>query len=229
MAVEKRMPKHIAFTMGGQIEHAQLHNVDIEEIYTKMFSKINWLIDMQIKLNVPIMTAYVLTIDVKNSDHFSLIIDKLIEFFEHLKNNRLVYENKMKISILGKWYDLPGRAIEPIKAIIDETRDYDSFFLNLCINYDGQEEIVDACRIIGRRIQAGKLDIESIDKEAIKDNIYSSYFLPPDLVIKTGREKKLKAFLLWDTTHSEIYFSKRTWLEFREKDLMNIIEDWKKE
>ncbi|MBD3312974.1 di-trans,poly-cis-decaprenylcistransferase [Candidatus Woesearchaeota archaeon] len=224
----KEMPKHVALTMGGQLSYAKAHNVSIEEIYKMMFSKINWLLDLQINMNIPIITAYVLTGDVKESPHFSTIIDKLVELFENLRNNSRIYDNKIKISVLGKWYDLPGRAVEPIKSIIDETRDYDSFFLNLCINYDGKEEIVDACRILGRRIQAGKIDIESIDRESIKDNIYSSYFLPPDIVIKTGPEKNLNGFLLWDTTNSHTYFSGKSWLKFNEKDFEKAVEDWRK-
>ena len=224
----KDTPKHVAISMGGQAAYAKTHHLGTEELYKRMFSKISWLVDMQISMNIPIITAYVLTSKVKNSEHFPAIIDKLIEFFESLRNNSKVYENKVKISILGKWYDLPGRAIDSIKAIIDETKDYDSFFLNLCINYDGREEIVDACRILGRRIQAGKLDAEAIDKEAIKDNIYSSYFLPPDMLIKTGTEKKLGGFLLWDTTESHIYFSGKPWLLFNEKDFEKAIEDWRK-
>ena len=218
----KEMPKHVALTMGGQLAYAKAHNVSIEEVYKRMFSKINWLLDLQINTNIPIITAYVLTGDVKESPHFSTIIDKLVELFENLRNNSRIYDNKIKVSILGKWYDLP------IKSIIDETRDYDSFFLNLCINYDGKEEIVDACRILGRRIQAGKIDIESIDREAIKDNIYSSYFLPPDIVIKTGPEKNLNAFLRWDTTNSHTYFSGKSWLKFNEKDFDRAVEDWRK-
>ncbi|MBU0536015.1 MAG: di-trans,poly-cis-decaprenylcistransferase [Nanoarchaeota archaeon] len=224
----KVMPKHVALTMGGQLDHARASNMTIEEVFKRMFSKINWLIDLQINNNIPIVTVYVLTSKVKDSPHFSLIMDKMIEFFENLKNNSRIYENKMKVSVLGKWYDLPGRAIEPLKAMIDETRDYDSFFLNLCINYDGKDEIVDACKIIGRRIAAGKIDADTIDKEAIKDNIYSSYFLPPDLLIKTGMDKKLGGFLLWDTTDSHVCFSGRTWLRFNEADFERAVDEWRR-
>lgn len=228
MLGQKPKPKHVAITMGGQLEHAKAHKISTEELYKRMLSKLNWLIDMQINHNIPIITAYVLTANVKESEHFPLIMDKLVEFFENLRNNTGIYENKVKVSVLGKWYNLPGRAIDSIKAVIDETKDYDSFFMNLCINYDGREEIVDACRMIGRRIQAGKMDAEHIDKEAIKDNIYSSYFIPPDLVIKTGSEKKLSGFLLWDSTESHVVFCRKPWLRFNEKDFEAAIEEWRK-
>ncbi len=220
----KEMPRHAAFIIEKE---PRAKNLDTEELYRRMFSKVKWLMDVQTDHNIPLMTAYILPADVKNSEDFPVIIDKLVEFFEGLRNHQKIYWKKIKVSVLGKWYDLPGRAIDPIKAIIDETKDYDSFFLNLCVNYSGKEEIVDACRIIGRRIQAGKLDLDAIDKEVIKDNIYSSYFLPPDIMIKTGKEKKLHGFLLWDATESHIHFAGKSWLRLNEKDIKKAIEEWR--
>jgi undecaprenyl diphosphate synthase len=127
------------------------------------------------------------------------------------------------VSILGKWYDLPSRVVEPIKRIIEETKDYDSFFLNLCINYDGKEEIVDACKMILRKALLEKAEVDSIDSDTIKDNIYSSYFLPPDVIVKTGTGKRLHGFLLWDSTQAVVYFSGVLWPEFREKDFIEAI------
>ncbi|MFO8016936.1 MAG: polyprenyl diphosphate synthase [Candidatus Woesearchaeota archaeon] len=225
----KKKPKHIAMTMRGHWMYSRKSRIPIDELYFRVFSKINDMIDFQIRMNIPIITLYLLTSKARSFDNFPSIVDALVDFFEKLKENKLIHENKIKVSIIGKWYDMPGRLVEPIKAVINETRDYDSSFLNLCINYDGQEEIVDACRMIARRVQAGKIEPEAIDKENIKDAIYSSYFLPPDIIIKTGKSRRLKGFLLWDSTHSHIYFSGRTWMDLSEKDIKKAISEWEKE
>lgn len=224
----KKTPKHIALTMSGHLSYSKKYRIPVEQLYCRVFSKINEMIDFQIKTNMPIITIYLITSKAKNFENFPSIVDALVDFFEKLKENRIISENKVKISILGKWYDLPGRLVEPIKAVIDETKDYDSFFLNLCINYDGQEEIVDACRMIGRRIQAGKLDPDVVDKESIKEAIYSSYFLPPDIIIKTGKRRSLKGFLLWDSTSSHIHFSDKLWLELTREDIMKAVREWQR-
>ena len=223
-----KSPNHIAITIGGHRAYSTKHSVPMPRVYRQMINKISHLIQMQTKFNIPIITLYLLTGKIKESEHYVDIIASLAEFFENLKSLKALDENKIKISVLGKWYDLPGRVVDPIKEVIDSTRDYDNFFLNLCINYDGQDEITDACKLIARKVQLGKMDPESINKESIKDNIYSSYFLPPDIIIKTGRDRKLDGFLLWDSINAHVHFSNRLWLDFTEDDLKKAIKEWGK-
>ena len=129
---------------------------------------------------------------------------------------------------MGKWYDIPGRAVDSIKSAIEETKDYDEFFLNFCVNYDGQEEIVDACKLVCRQVKAGKLEVESITKELIKENLYSSYYLPPDLIIKSGKKRSTCGFLLWDSAYSEIYFMDKYFPECKITDFLKAIDMYRK-
>src|SRR3989338_6225048 len=179
------IPRHIAVTMDG-IEAWTLKNkVSLEEANRRSFLILRSTIKSQVKLNIPILTFYMLPENVnKDSESYDIFLDFINSFFEEIYKSELINENKIKISVLGKWYHLPGRIIETIKKIIDGTKDYDSFFLNFCINYDGQEEIIDAFKLVGRQIKAGKIDPELIDKSIVKENLYSSYFLPPGLIIK---------------------------------------------
>lgn len=218
------MPKHIAFTVGGLLRWSRSSGSDIKESHRLAFRKVEEIIKYQLAFDIPIITLYLVNSQVKQAKEFSEMMDSLAEFFKELLQNREIFKNKVKVSILGKWYDLPSRVVDPMKRLIDETKDYDSFFLNLCINYDGREEIVDACKIIVRKALIEKTDVESINEEAIKDNIYSSYFLPPDVIIKTGTGKRLHGFLLWDSTHSLIYFSGILWNNIKEKDFMDAIK-----
>lgn len=225
----RKTPKHIAITIGGHDQYCKEHTISAEEKYALMFRKIAEAIDLQVKHDIPLITIYALSSKVRELDDFSLIMDAVGDFFTKLRAKDAIPMNKIKISILGKWYDLPGRVVEPIKKIVEETREYDSFFFNICLNYDGQEEIVDACKLLGRKITAGKLDSDSIGKDSIKDNIYSSYFLPPDIIIKTGKDHALHGFLLWDSTESHIFFSGTLWPEFDDDDIRNAIREWQRE
>ncbi len=205
-----KLPRHIAMTMDGVEKWALKNNISPEEAYKRSFLTLKSAIKSQVRLKIPILSFYILDENAdKESENYTVLLDTIADVLSDIANGSLVNENKVKISVLGKWYDLPGRVVDSIKKVIERTKDYDGFFVNLCINYDGQEEIVDAVRLLGMQIRSGKIDPELIDKNSIKDNLYSSYFLPPDLLIKNGNRKETSGFLLWDSVNTKICFTNK--------------------
>ncbi|MFH0874891.1 MAG: polyprenyl diphosphate synthase [archaeon] len=215
--MSKSMPKHIAITTEGKTHWAKINNKPLNDAYRQSLLNIKDIMKEQVKLNIPITTFYLLSTDIKDFEPLSELVDFLVMFFNELPNLRLVRNNKIKVSVLGKWYNMPGRVVEAIKKSIDGTQEYDNFFVNFCVNYDGQEEIVDACKLLARQVKAEKVDIESIDKTSIKENLYSSYLLPPEIIIKNGEKKNIPNFLLWDSVNSYTYYSGKLWPDFRKK------------
>lgn len=172
------LPKHVAINITG-----------------KALKNILEIVQTSFALKLPILTFY-------THDE----TDDLLNFLTALIHWDYIERQQVKVSVIGKWYDLPERLIEPIKEIIESTKDYDAHFLNLCLKYDGQEELVDACKLIAKQVQMGKLAPEGITKATLKENIYTSYFIPPDLIIIPG-EKKTSGVLLWDSPSSVIHFA----------------------
>ncbi len=204
----QNLPKHVAIS----IEHAGSEEVDL--LRKAKTSNLKSVFKVLVKLNIPIASFY---LPDKDSDFFTHLFQELYEW-------SFLNENQVKVSVLGKWYNLPTKCIDEIKSVLNITKDYDRFFLNLCINYDGQEEIIDACRLIAMQVKANKLDPDKIDKSVFKENVYSSYFMPPNLVITTGPSKQLSSLSLWDLANSKIFFSEKNWLDFTKNDLLKGIE-----
>ncbi len=217
-------PKHIGLTVVGNKAWAAKHKTELSAAYKKTFKNLKDIIDQQIKLNIPIMTVYLMPLKLKDPDQLFVLVDSLIDFFKDLTGDDILQKNKVKVSILGKWYDLPSRIVEPVKEITNLTKGYDQFFLNFCLNYEGQEEIVDACKLIAKQVKLDKIDPEVINRQMIKENIYSSYFLPPDLIIATGKDKKLGSFLLWDSAYSELMFPNLFFPDFTVKEFTKILK-----
>lgn len=219
---------HVAITTDGIINWARNSKKENEEAYKQSNLIVKSTIKTQIKLKIPIITIYLVRSDIVNKDYFSIAVDNLIDLFNELINSELITKNRVKVSVFGKWYDLPGRAIEPIKGLLDSTKDYDHFFVNFCINYDGQEEIVDACKILAMQVKNEKIDLANVDKRHIKSNVYSSDFLPPDLVIKNGFKQKLTGLLLWDSMDSSLFFTNKLWPDFGKNDFEKAVFDFEK-
>ena len=225
--IQFKLPRHIALVTKGKHLYAEKHKLSVEGVYRKSNVIILSTIASSVKLKIPITTFYILSTKSHELEHFSAVIDSLTEFFNDLAGKDLVHKNQIKISVLGKWYDMPGKFVESIKNLIEKTREYDSYFVNFCINYDGQEEIIDAIKLISRQIKAGKLDPEMITKDLLKENIYSSYFLPPDLVIING-SKRTSDLLLWDSPNAKVYFTNKLWPDFDRIELMDAIREYQK-
>ncbi|MBD3361213.1 di-trans,poly-cis-decaprenylcistransferase [Candidatus Woesearchaeota archaeon] len=217
-ATGKKTPKHIAILVDGCEEYSAQHQKEMNEVYEKEFSNIKKTIQTAAELDIPILTFH------SRKKINETEIDHMIKFFENLLDWELIKKNQIKISVLGKWYDLPERLLEPIKKIITETKEYDKFFVNFCINYSGKEEIVDACKLIAQQVKLDKITADKIDASLIKENIYSSYFLPPNLLIITGTKKTTGGMLLWDSSETIIHFSGKLWPEFGKEDFLRAIE-----
>ncbi len=224
-----RLPRHIALTMNGIEDWAKKNKASLEDANKRSFLILKSTIKTQIKLRIPIITFYLMPESMgQSSESYEQTLDSIISFLTELSSSELINKNKVKISVLGKWYDLPGRIVDVIKKTIDATKDYDSFFLNFCVNYDGQQEIVDACKLIAMSVKAGKIDPEMISKEVIKENLYSSYFLPPDLLIKNGLSKTTSGLLLWSSPKAKICFTNKYWPDFDKTEFMDGIKEYQK-
>ncbi|MBI3026673.1 undecaprenyl diphosphate synthase family protein [Candidatus Woesearchaeota archaeon] len=215
------MIKHLAVSLDDILDWCRKNSINAEDGFERYFNLLARLMEHQIRLDIPILTVYLLPDTQNPTDHQISFFEHLADFFENLSHMQLISGQKIKISIFGKWYKLPGKAIEAMKKVIDETKDYDSFFTNFCINYDGQEEIVDACKLIAKQVELGKLDAEMITKETIKENIYSSYFLAPDAILIYG-ERKLTGILLWDSNGARVIFTDKSFVDFEDRDLERL-------
>ncbi|MFH1510077.1 MAG: undecaprenyl diphosphate synthase family protein [Candidatus Woesearchaeota archaeon] len=197
------LPKHVAFTADSS------------------FGLVKSFAQQVFDLQIPV--ASFLLLSTSEPADFSATIDSLCQFFTDIAGWDYLPKNQVKVSVLGRWYDLPGRVVDRIKGAVEETKDYDKFFLNLCVNYDGQDEIVAACQLIAMQVKSEKLDPLAITKELVKENLYCSYFIPPDLIVKTGA-RLLPNLLLWDSPKAVIFFPGKEWLLLKPADFEDALK-----
>jgi undecaprenyl diphosphate synthase len=141
-----------------------------------------------------------------------------------LRQSPLVNQRGIRFQVFGHWYNLPGRLVDEIKALLEQTKDYDEFFVNLCLDYDGRQEMVDAIKLICHQVKAGKLDPDSVSEDLVKESLYTSGIVPPDIIVKTGSTRRLRGFMLWDSADADIHITGRPWQEFSEKQLQQMLE-----
>ena len=118
----------------------------------------------------------------------------------------------VKVVISGRKINLREDVIEAINTIEEKTKNNSAGILNICLNYGGQEEIIDGAIKLAEDIKNG-LDIKSFTKEDFYHYLYQD--LPPiDLLIRTGGELRLSNFMLYELSYSEFYFTNTLFPDF---------------
>ena len=93
--------------------------------------------------------------------------------------------------------------------------------INLALNYGSKSEIIDAINFIKKKNL-------KINEKNVSENLYTKNIPDPDILIRTGNRKRLSNFLLWQLAYSEIFFEKKLWPDFNERDYNKILELFKK-
>ena len=130
-------------------------------------------------------------------------------------------ENNIKFKILGNIHTLSPILKKKLFKSEKITKNNTKLQVNLALNYGSKYELVDTFKILNKKKK--KISIKNIE-----NFLYTSEIPDPDILIRTGDTKRLSNFMLWQLAYSEIYFEKKLWPDFNEKDFLKIIQRFKK-
>ncbi len=136
-------------------------------------------------------------------------------------------DNGVKINFLGRKDNLPSQLIKEIELIEKKSEKNKNLTLNIAFNYGGRAEIIDTAKKIINKFSENAEMLNKIDENIFADNLYVPDLPDVDLLIRTGGDKRISNFLLWQIAHAELYFTDKYWPDFSEKDLKNAVEEFK--
>tara|TARA_B100000427_G_scaffold300811_1_gene283510 strand:+ start:1561 stop:2238 length:678 start_codon:yes stop_codon:yes gene_type:complete len=214
-------PKHVAIIMDGNgrwgIENKKSRNLG-HKAGLKTVEKI---IKSTIKNKVKNLTLYAFSTE--NWKRPYLEIKFLLNLLEAFLNEKLdeLHKEGIKLKIIGNIKKFPKRIQISLKSAQKKTKKNKKLQLILALNYGSKSEIVNAVKLIKNKNI--KINENSIDKF-----LYTKGIPNPDILIRTGNTNRLSNFLLWQLSYSEIFFVKKMWPDFNEKDYKKILDKFKK-
>lgn len=125
----------------------------------------------------------------------------------------------VRVLIVGELEDVPTRTRRAMERLISETAQGSTMTLALALNYGGRRDMVNAMRALAIRARAGMVMPEEIDEQSLRSFLTTSELPDPDLVIRTGGEKRLSDFLLFEAAYAELFFTETYWPDFTEATL----------
>jgi len=147
-----------------------------------------------------------------------------------LAQDPAIHRRRVRVQAVGRLDLLPSSTRTVLRAAERATADYDALILTIAIASGGREEIADAVRDLVRdKVRHGadlEAVVEGITPLAIDDYLYTVGLPDLDLIIRTSGEIRLSGFLLWQSAHSEFYFSDVNWPEFRRIDFLRAVRSF---
>lgn len=217
------IPKHIGIIMDGNRRWAvgkELTAVEGHEAGVKALSKI---VDHCLELGTETLTIYALSTEnwrKRAKEEVQGIFKLLIKLVEEKKEE---YEKKgVKLVILGNFQAFPRKVVRAIESMLRIIKTHERLKVNLALNYGGRDEILRAVK----KIVDQKIPQKKINEKTFGKFLYTNGEADPDLMIRTGGEKRISNFLIWQLSYSELYFTDTLWPDFSPAKLDKAILDY---
>jgi undecaprenyl diphosphate synthase len=152
----------------------------------------------------------------------------LMRFNKELLDLRVdeFHEKNVKIRFIGRRGRIPRFLMDKIDETMELTRSNTGLKLNVCYNYGGRAELVDATRAIAEEAASGKLKPARITEKTINRHLYAPDVPDYDLMVRTAGDSRTSNFLLWELAYAELVFLPIMWPDFRREHLMEAIKEY---
>ncbi len=221
-----RVPKHIAIIMDGNGRWAIRKGLPRSFGHNKGVSVLKNIIKVSKNLDCKVLTVYAFSTE--NWTRPSKEVDFLINLFEKVLKKEIseIHQESIKIKFIGDLSPFP----KALKSIISSsealTENNKNFILNICVNYGGRQEIVQAAKEIAIKSSSGEIKPSDIDEQLFNSELLTHGIKDPELLIRTSGEKRISNFLLWQLAYSEIYITDVMWPDFNEIEFLKAIIDY---
>jgi undecaprenyl diphosphate synthase len=178
------------------------------------------MVETSIVFKIPIISFYVFSSEnwKRPRSEINYLFNLIKIYFKKEIDN--IIKNKIKINISGRLNNLPSGIKKTLISAVKKTKKNKKLIVNLAINYGSKNEIIDSVK---------KLNLKSIkiNEASIDRNLYLNQPFP-DILIRTGGQKRLSNFMLWQLAYAEIFFLDKLWPDFSKNDLNKIIKKYHK-
>jgi undecaprenyl diphosphate synthase len=216
------LPSHIAIIMDGNGRWGLKKYNDRNKGHYFGLQNINQVIKNCIKLKIKYLTLY--TFSTENWSRPENEVDYLFFLFKYFyrKNFKKINKNNIRIKFIGDLNNIPKDLKIIIKNIQEKTKRNTAITVIMAFNYGAKSELINAFKNI---LKIKKI---KINEELISNNLYTKNIPDPDILIRTGGNKRLSNFLLWQLSYAELFFIDKNWPDFNFLDLKKIVNTFGK-
>ena len=222
-------PQHIAIIMDGNGRWAQRQGLPRLAGHNAGMKALKKVVRACGELGIGYLTVYAFSTEnwKRPEEEVSGIFRIMVHYIE--KELQELKRENVRVNVIGNRERIPGPAQERLQQALEETADNTGLVFTIALNYGGRSDIAEAVRRLAEKKASEGASLEAlfdIDESDLEGCISTAGMPDPDLIIRTGGEKRISNFLLWQCAYSEFLFSDCFWPDFDKEELVRCIQEF---
>lgn len=223
-----RLPQHVAIICDGNGRWAKDKGLPRLVGHHQGYQSVREIVRAASDIGLQALTLYAFSTE--NWRRPKLETDGLMRLFVEGARRELkdLHENNVQMRFSGRLEALPADLRQELDRHRAVTKNNTGLVLNVCLNYGGRAEIVDAARRLAERVAAGEITPDQITDTLFEQELYTAGLPDPDLLIRPAGDLRISNYLLWQIAYTEIYFTPVRWPDFHKRDLEEAIVEFQR-
>lgn len=220
---KNRLPRHVAIIMDGNGRWAKAKGKDRSFGHQEGVVSVRKIMDAVTQLGLKYLTLYTFSTENWNrpEEEVQALMSLLVSAI-HRETPDMMKKN-VRLTAIGDLSRLRDDAYNTLQECIDTTSANTGTTLVLALSYSSRWEITRAARQLAQEVLEQKINPNDITEAMVSDHLTTKNIPDPDLLIRTGGEKRISNFLLWQLSYAEFFFTDVFWPDFREEELYEAI------
>lgn len=220
---KNRLPRHVAIIMDGNGRWAKAKGKDRSFGHQEGVVSVRKIMDAVTQLGLKYLTLYTFSTENWNrpEEEVQALMSLLVSAI-HRETPDMMKKN-VRLTAIGDLSRLREDAYNTLQECIDTTSANTGTTLVLALSYSSRWEITRAARQLAQEVLEQKINPNDITEAMVLDHLTTKNIPDPDLLIRTGGEKRISNFLLWQLSYAEFFFTDVFWPDFREEELYEAI------
>jgi undecaprenyl diphosphate synthase len=216
------VPVHLGLILDGNRRWAKKHGLTTAEGHWAGFRNLKTMADYVFDEGVSYLSVYAFSTEnwQRSKDEIAQLMKIFLWVARH--EAKELHKKGVQFKVIGSRLKLGKSLVKAIHDAEELTKDNDRGTLLLCLDYGGQQEIVDAMKAI----VASGVAPEAVTAQMISDHLYAPEVPPLDLIVRTSGEQRLSNFMLWRAAYSELMFTSSNWPELTKAELQTMLGDY---
>jgi undecaprenyl diphosphate synthase len=212
------VPAHVAVIMDGNGRWAKSRALPRHAGHRSGVKSVRQTVELAAKRGVSYLTLFAFSSE--NWRRPAEEVGRLMSLFLEALQREVddLHRNNVRVTFIGERNLLQAELVAKISAAEAKTKDNDGLRLMVAVAYGGRWDIVNAAKKLAMKVASGDLSVDQLDDSQFAEELELGDVPDPDLLIRTGGERRISNFLLWNLAYAELYFCDSLWPDFGEQE-----------